>query len=171
MEQLRCVFGERFSLGVKNLSLQKTMVKWGRGTEKHLTKKRYLMATQNKKAETFKFNPKTNTFEKSFNVRGGNNSTWADIEVPFNLIVDMSNCPQEKLVELASRSLIISFQNRLRTQTLEYVQNLAKQPYKTTYEQLTATAEPLTPFQQAQKAAMKMSAEEKAELLKLLQAN
>lgn len=129
------------------------------------------MATPTKKNETFNFDPKTMTFTKSFNVKGGNNSAWADVEVPFNLIVDMSNCPQEKLVELASRSLIITFQNRLRGQSLEYVQNLAKQPYKTTYEQLTAASEPLTPFQQAQKAAMKMSAEERAELLKLLQAN
>lgn len=131
------------------------------------------MTTSTKAASTnanFTWEAKSKTFTKTFNVKGSADSSWADKPVTITLACDLSQAPESDLMELASRALVISFQGRLRNQSYEYVQNLAKAGvYNVTYEQLTATAE-TDPRERTIKTFSKMSAEEKAELLKQLKA-
>lgn len=127
------------------------------------------MATNNN-GNSFEWNADKKVFKKTFNVKGSADSSWANKPVSITMACDVSSAPESELMELASRALIISFQGRLRNQSYEYAQNLAKSgTYNVTYEQLTTTAE-TDPKERTLKMFAKMPPEDKAAFIKELKA-
>ena len=121
-------------------------------------------------SSTFEFDPKTKHAQVAFSVR----AKEGDPRHVLTCDIDYSKCSQAEIMELAQRAVTIDLQRQWRVlaatkgSTAKTVNPFAKVDVKTAV--IDATRKAATPMSRAMSALSKMSAAEKAELLKALQA-